>query len=338
VNELPAYPAGHAARNRFVLERRPPRPLHDPWRHQGVMVEDERAADGTIVRVATVFLTGRECPWRCVMCDLWQHTIAGDTPPGALAGQLDSALAALDAEGPRPAHAKLYNAANFFDPRAVPECDYAAIAGRLRGFRRVIVESHPATVGDRVARFSSALARAAGRTGAPAVEVAMGLETAHEEALNRLNKGFTLRQFEQAADRLRRLGAGLRAFVLVGVPFIPRDQQQDWVVRSVAFAFECGASVVSLIPTRSGNGALEALGAAGVFTGPALSDVEAALAAALSGAAGRVFADLWDLRRFADCSQCFDARRERLRWMNLEQRVRPPVSCERCSAAPGYIG
>ncbi|MDQ3212387.1 MAG: hypothetical protein M3Q85_06920, partial [Acidobacteriota bacterium] len=98
---LPAYPAARTARDRFVLDRRPPRPLHDPWQHQGVMVEDERAADGTIVRVATVFLTGSECPWRCVMCDLWQHTIAGDTPPGALAGQLDSALAALDAEGPR---------------------------------------------------------------------------------------------------------------------------------------------------------------------------------------------------------------------------------------------
>ncbi len=300
-------------------------------------MEDERAADGTIVRVATVFLTGSECPWRCVMCDLWQHTVAGDTPPGALAAQLDSALAALDAEGPRPAHAKLYNAANFFDPRAVPEGDYAAIAVRLTGFRRVIVESHPATVGVRVSRFTDALARAAGVTDAPAVEVAMGLETAHEEALGRLNKGFTLRQFAHAADRLRRLGAGLRAFVLVGVPFVPHDEQQDWLARSVAFAFDCGASVVSLIPTRPGNGALEALGA-GVFIGPALSDLESALAATLPGAAGRVFADLWDLQRFSDCCRCFDARRERLRLMNLEQRVRPPVCCERCTATRGHTG
>ena len=70
-----SYPA-HArpARDRFVLERRGPRPQHDPWRHQGLIVEDERAADGGRARMATVFLTGRECPWRCAMCDLWRYT------------------------------------------------------------------------------------------------------------------------------------------------------------------------------------------------------------------------------------------------------------------------
>ena len=243
---LPAYPASGPARNRFVIDRRPPRPLRDPWQHQGVLVEDERAADGTIVRVATVFLTGSECPWRCVMCDLWQHTTAGDTIPGALARQVDSAFAALDSESSRPSHVKLYNASNFFDPRAVPECDYEAIARRLTGFRRVIVESHPATVGPRVSRFTDALARAAAGNAVPELEVAMGLETAHEEALGRLNKGFTLRQFENAAGRLSRLGASLRAFVLVGVPFIPPDQQQAWVARSVAFAFQFEFSEVVL--------------------------------------------------------------------------------------------
>ena len=78
---VPGAHATAAERDRFVLAQRPPRRRHDPWRHQGVLVEPERAADGRIVRVATIFLTGRECPWRCVMCDLWQHTIEEDTPP-----------------------------------------------------------------------------------------------------------------------------------------------------------------------------------------------------------------------------------------------------------------
>ena len=59
-----------------------PRPAHDPWRHQGLIVEDERTADGAVARVATVFLTGRECPWRCAMCDLWRYTTVADTPRG----------------------------------------------------------------------------------------------------------------------------------------------------------------------------------------------------------------------------------------------------------------
>jgi radical SAM enzyme (TIGR01210 family) len=322
MNVAPAYPSARSDRDRFVLDRRGPRPAHDPWRHQGVLVEDERGADGTIARVATIFLTGRECPWRCVMCDLWKHTILDDTPPGALVRQLEDGLAILAAQGSLPRDIKLYNAGNFFDPRAVPECDYAAMGDRLGSFTNVIVESHPALIGDRVSRFSAAL-RGAGR---PGLEVAMGLETAHPGALARLNKGFTLRQFADAAERLRREGAGLRVFLLVGVPFIVPAQQQDWIARSLSFAFECGATAVSLIPTRSGNGAMEALGA----VRPTLADLEAALERGLERAPGRVFADLWDLDRFADCPSCFDARQARLRRMNFEQRTPPSILCAGC--------
>src|SRR4051794_4983355 len=85
---MPAYPDSAAARDRFVLERRPARPLRDPWMSPGVTIEHERAADGRVVRTATVFLTGRECPWRCVMCDLWRFTTAEDTPRGAIPAQV----------------------------------------------------------------------------------------------------------------------------------------------------------------------------------------------------------------------------------------------------------
>jgi radical SAM enzyme (TIGR01210 family) len=331
MNATATYPSGRAGRDRFVLERRPLRLPRDPWRHQGVLVEDERAVDGTTARVATIFLTGRECPWRCVMCDLWQHTILDDTPRGALLKQLDDALAALGAQDSRPGHVKLYNASNFFDPRAVPEHDYDGIAARLLSFRHVIVESHPALIGERLVRFSAALARAAGGADAPSLEVAMGLETANPDALRALNKGFTLEQFARAADRLRREGASLRAFLLVGVPFIDPSEQLEWTARSVSFAFDCGASVVSLIPTRPGNGTLEALGA----VAPTIADLETAFERALTGAAGRVFADLWDLDRFAGCRSCSGLRESRIRRMNLEQRVHPSISCVDCGSTSG---
>jgi archaeosine synthase beta-subunit len=326
MNVAAVYPSARGDRDRFVLDRRGARPAHDPWRHQGLLVEDERTADGTAARVATIFLTGRECPWRCVMCDLWQHTIPDDTPPGALVRQLDDGLATLAAQGPLPRHIKLYNAGNFFDPRAVPECDYTAIADRLGSFANVIVESHPALIGDRLSRFSAALAGATRGGDRPGLEVAMGLETAHPGALARLNKGFTLGQFAHAAGRLRREAVGLRVFLLVGVPFINPSQQQDWIARSVSFAFECGATAVSLIPTRPGNGALEALG----VVRPTLADLEGALERALQRAPGRVFADLWNLDRFANCPSCFAARQDRLRRMNLEQRASPMLVCAEC--------
>ena len=86
--EVVAYPATAIARDRFVLERRGSRPQYDPWRYQGVHVEDERAPDGAIAPIAAIFLTGRECPWRCAMCDLWKYTTITDTPPGAITSQL----------------------------------------------------------------------------------------------------------------------------------------------------------------------------------------------------------------------------------------------------------
>jgi radical SAM enzyme (TIGR01210 family) len=322
------YPAGAAARDRFVLDRRPPRQLHDPWRSQGLLVEDERTADHTVERVATLFLTGRECPWRCAMCDLWQHTIAEDTPVGALPRQLDLALEPLTA---RPGVIKLYNASSFFDPRAVPVADYDGIARRLASFAHVVVESHPALVRDRVDRLLEALARHRG-VSAPKIqlEVAMGLETADPVALARLHKGMTLELFARATGDLLRRGVAARAFLLVPPPFVAPAEEAVALRRSIEFALTAGVSVVSLIPTRTGNGALEALAQQGHFRSPRLADLERALEESLPEARGRVFADLWDLERLGECPACLPARRERLREMNLLQVVRPGVVCPRC--------
>src|SRR5579862_5154122 len=174
--------ASPAQRDRFVVEARPPRAVHDPWRYQDLIVEDERSAAGDVVRTATVFLTGRECPWHCVMCDLWRYTTEGDTPAGALPAQLAAARERLKQEAPAVTEIKLYNAGSFFDPRAVPEEDYEAMASLVAGFARVVVESHPALVGPRVDRWLDALRAHAAGPG-PALEVAMGLETVHPEAL-----------------------------------------------------------------------------------------------------------------------------------------------------------
>ncbi len=335
--DSPGYPEGSTDRDRFVLERRPPRRRHDPWRYQGLLIEDEPTAAGALATVATVFLTGRECPWRCVMCDLWRYTTEEDTPPGAIPAQLDQVLDELDArpDEPSPTAIKLYNAGSFFDPRAVPVSDYDAIASRLVEFEHVVVESHPALVGPRLDQLREALDRA-NRPGDSRVglEVAIGLETAHPESLARLHKKMTLDDFRQAADYLKAREVALRVFLFVHPPFIPSAEREESLADSVAFAFDCGASVVSLIPTRSGNGAMEALTHQGLFEPPTLSDLERAVSLARARARGRVLADLWDLERLATCPRCFFDRRERLRLQNLQQCGLPPISCHSCGGSP----
>jgi radical SAM enzyme (TIGR01210 family) len=324
------YPATASERDRFVLERRGPRPQHDPWHYQGLIVEDERTAHGRRARMATVLLTGRECPWRCAMCDLWTYTTVSDTPPGAIPAQVAAARSAVRDEPVPVTGMKLYNAGSFFDPRAVPEADYDGVAEALSGLSRVIVESHPALVGRCVDRFLEALDRHRGSEELSVqLEVAMGLETAHPDALDRLNKRFTLERFAEAARALDDRGVALRVFLLISPPFISLHEQDAWLLHSVDAAFSCGASVVSLVPTRPGNGAIDALDGSGWFRAPDLEDIERSFALALRHARGRgrVFVDVWDLERFARCPHCTAARRDRLQTMNLEQVVLPERPC-----------
>ncbi len=332
---MAAYPLRSADRDAFVLDRRGSRPAHDPWRYQDLIVEEERTETGSIEPVATVVVTGRECPWRCVMCDLWRGTTEAETPRGAVAAQVRDARRSLQAAGHAVRRMKLYNAGSFFDGRAVPESDYAEIAEAVTGLDRLIVESHPSLIGRRVDRFLNELDRHA--TGRPArLEVAMGLETAHPVALERLHKKMSLESFATAAGSLVARGVGLRVFLLIGPPFVHDDDQARWLMRSMAYAIACGASVVSLIPTRSGNGAMEALAAQGLFREPTIEDVERLGELALSHACGRarVFVDLWGFDRLARCPACRDARRTRLADQNREQRPHAALRCGQCGGRP----
>ena len=310
------YPETARDRNRWILSRRGPRNAVEPTRPYAFLVEQERAVTGEIVSVATVFLTNRECPWRCLMCDLWKNTLPESVPPGAIPNQIDYALSRL-----APARQiKLYNSGSFFDPRAIPPGDFSAIAERVRPFERVIVECHPALVDEAVLRFRDSIA---GK-----LEVAMGLETVHPDVLRRLNKGMTLEQFSRAAEFLRTHDIALRVFILVKPPFLNEPEALEWACRSIDFAFECDATVASLIPTRFGNGALEALAARGEFSMPSLETLESAMDYGIALRRGRVFADLWDLEKFSACAACFPDRRARLERMNLSQQLEDRVTCD----------
>ena len=257
------------------------------------------------------------------MCDLWKNTLEEDTPTGSISAQIRSALSEL----PPARRIKLYNAGSFFDPRAIPPAEDAEIAELLAGFERVVVESHPSFVGERCFEFAA-------RVGAGRLEVAMGLETVQPEVLARINKGMTLASFRASADRLASGGVGLRAFVLAGLPWVQAPEQRRWTVAALEFAFDCGARAVSIIPTRTGNGAMDSLAASGEFASPDLSLLEGALAEGLSLGRGLVFADLWDLEKFSTCGNCFSPRAARLASMNRSQTVAPALACDRCKGAP----
>ena len=166
------------------------------------------------------------------------------------------------------------------------------------------------------------------------LHVAMGLETANAEVLAMLNKRMSLADFERAVADLTRHDIPVRAFILVRPPFMTETQGLEWARRSIDFAFNTGVECCALIPTRGGNGAMEDLAKRGLFAPPSLAALEAALDYGVRLTRGRVFADLWDIEKLSDCRRCAQSRIDRLRRINLTQRVEPAVICDRCGSAP----
>ena len=316
-SERSSLPSGA---DRRIRSLRPPKPFVDPDRAHGSLIERERRPDGTLETALTVFLAGAECPFTCAFCDLWQWTIDGPARPGALTRQLEAVVAATDLANIQ--RLKLYNASNFFDSHAVPAEDVDGIAALARGFRSVTVESHAGTIGEKTLAFSRRI---------PArLEVAVGLETIHPVALASLNKRLDVGRFDAAARLLRDNGIDLRVFVLLGAPYVPAADSREWTLRTVEHAVEQGASVISIIPLRGGNGEMERLQGLGELVPPTLRDLETVLDEAVRFAGAVVTADLWDVERLPACELCCKERFERMRRINLTGAMLPPVECVEC--------
>ncbi|MEP6858767.1 MAG: radical SAM protein [Gemmatimonadales bacterium] len=306
--------------DRRIRSLRPPKAQVDPYKAHGSVLEDERRPGGNVENALTVFLAGAECPFTCSFCDLWRFTLDGPTPPGALTKQLENVLRSLD--GPVPERLKIYNASNFFDQRAVPLEDVLGIARLAAPFAAVTVESHANTIGSRTLAFARQLH---GR-----LEVAVGLETIHPVAIEQLNKRLDLARFDSAARFLSKNDMDLRVFVLLGAPHVPAEESVAWTVRTVEYAVERGASVVSIIPVRGGNGEVERLQGLGQFTPPTLSQLDESLDLSMQLTGTVVTADLWDVERLPACERCRSERIARMRRMNLTGRVEARLACSKC--------
>lgn len=279
--------------------------------------EEEPDVGGRLQRVNTIFLTSKECAFKCLMCDLWKNTLTGPTPPGAILKQLNYALEKL----PDADVIKLYNSGNFFDTKAVPLVDYPGIINRVNSYNRVIVENHPKLCNHLCLEFNDQLNGT--------LEIAMGLETIHPDILPRLNKQMTPEDFRTAANFLRQNGIEVRAFILLNPPYlIDKEENIKWVINTIDFAFESGAGCCSVIATRAGNGIMDLLQQSGHYLPPTLDMLEEVFDKALRLQKGRVFVDTWDIGFLSHCDVCFEARKLRLEQMNLDQNYNhQPITC-----------
>jgi len=301
--------------NKWILSYRGHKNTVDLTKPYAFLVEKERLANGIVEDIATVFLTNRECPFRCLMCDLWKNTTDETVPIGTIPKQIEYALENL----PPVKRIKLYNSGNFFDKRAIPPEDYKAIIHLLHGFETLLVENHPKFINHNAIDFRDSLKAD--------LQIAIGLETVHPELLPKLNKQMTLDDFSSSVKFLNQHDILSRAFILLRPPFSDEEEGISWAKRSIDFAFNSGVECCAIIPTRSGNGALNVLKNHGYFQSPNIGSLEEVLEYGIAKSKGRVFADLWDLEQFCSCKKCVGKRNDRMNQMNLMQVLMPSVKC-----------
>jgi len=311
------YPSAPQEQTSWIVARRPERNVHDVRKPYHAMLEQEIGPDGILWDVATLFLVNRECPFRCLMCDLWKNTTREPVTAEDIVAQVEAGLAQT---GPGRA-VKLYNSGSWFDPSAVPIEAYEPVARLVAGFERVIVESHCAFLGERAEHFLMLLRR---YNPSVTLEVAIGIETVHPEVLARLNKRVTTADFVAAAEWLHMRGMALRSFVLLRPPFLTEDEGLELAKRTIEFAISVGSTFTALIPVRGGNGAMDVLRAAGDWAPPSLTSLEAGLRHGLTivdrQAHQRITADVWDISVFSDAGDAeSDAIIARVNQMNVEQ-------------------
>ena len=245
------------------VRARAPRPAaaHDPWRPRGSIVEDERRPTAGVA-TRTVFLTGRECPWRCVMCDLWR-TRRSDTPRGAIRADRRRWPSARWRRAGSPPDDQALQRRQLLRSARVPDDDYDDRARARRPSAR------DRRIASRAGRRSRGRFRALARVDELRSKSRWGSRRRIPRRSSALNKRMTLDDFAAAAA-LEAPASRCACSCSCHRRSCRRTSRTPWLLRSIDAAFACRRVGVSLIPTRPGNGAIEALAERRLFAPPSL--------------------------------------------------------------------
>ena len=88
--------------NKWIVSKRGAKNLVDFNRPYTWLVEKERSISGEIEDTAIIFLTNKECSFKCLMCDLWKNTTNQSVTVGAIPKQIEWALSQM----PKTKHIK----------------------------------------------------------------------------------------------------------------------------------------------------------------------------------------------------------------------------------------
>lgn len=174
-------------------------------------------------RRAVLFLLTNGCEWAlkgahgCTMCGHLAKQTMSETPlsPGDIISQFMGEFEKIDfRETPI---LNLYNNGSFFNEHELPAGARRRILSEINNqkmIRMLVVESRPEFISD------ESMAEMKSLVPDIHVEVAMGIETMDDlKRMISINKGFTLRQYDEAIRKIRKHGLHPRSYVLIKPPF-----------------------------------------------------------------------------------------------------------------------
>ncbi len=223
-------------RLRSESRRRPKKNLIGAWR------EKDRL-NGKVVDSFVIIFRTAGCKWAkisgCSMCGYYNDT-SPDISAEDLMNQLKEAREKYGGER----LVKIYTSGSFLDNNEIPAEIQHEILSAFPDAERIIVETRPEFVTPKSVNRLSEHGN---------IMVALGLESANDDTLiYRINKGFRVRHYVQAAQRLKDAGIPIKTYVLLKPPFMTEREAIDEAVQSIEFAANY-SSLISLNPMNIQN-------------------------------------------------------------------------------------
>ena len=205
---------------------------------------------GKNTKRAVVFLLSNGCEWAlksaqgCTMCGHIAKQARKDQPISTddFVTQFETAFSSIDfSEIPV---LNIFNNGSFFNDYELPYEARTTILNLIRknkDIKRLLIESRPEFITESVIRETKSLIPGT------EIEIAIGLETTDDIRRSiSLNKGFSLRQFTDAANIIRKNSVHLRSYILLKPPFFSEKEAILDAIHSIETAFSLGVGTVSL--------------------------------------------------------------------------------------------
>lgn len=196
-------------------------------------------------------LPGAGCSWAnksggCYMCNFKAATdkyTFGRQLPGFFFTGLYR-FGHLLVKNQKPNSLIIFNGGSFLNDEEITLATQEALfnlVSRNNSIEKVIVESRPEYINDKNIRLLKKL------LSKKELVIAIGLETKSESIRNKsINKGFSLKQFENAVETIKNNRAQLLTYVLLKPLFLTEKEAIDEAIKTIRYAFSIGSVEVDL--------------------------------------------------------------------------------------------